>query len=76
MDCEHLILLAEDARDSWRVVRLPKVGYILTTEEEKQLLIFEGQRKSFDFNIWHLEHVLNYVGFKDCGLLNQEVNLK
>lgn len=56
---------------------LPKVGYILAMQEEEQLFIFsEVQRKSFDLNLWHLEHVLNEAGFKDCGLSTWEVDLK
>lgn len=69
MVCGHLILLAEDERDCWGAAYLPKVGYILAVEEEEQLFIFsEVQRKSFDLNLWHLEHALDEVGFKDCGL--------
>lgn len=59
MGCGHVILLAEDARGSWRAVFLSKVGYILTTEKRSNFSFFKRAKKGFDFNSWHLEHVLN-----------------
>lgn len=48
----HLILLAEGAGGSWRVV-VPKVGHIRTTEEEEQLLIFQRCKESLlIYGIW------------------------